>query len=138
MQTGLQAAIKVFKDMHRKLFSDFHRKRYLNYCICRQAIPLIKAAKYALKNEMTGLYGYVSYTPQKDVFYVRSWDIRAAITQLEISPTSERICEIISRKTTNRKLRTKSDEKIIDELVKLYYEYALISFHYVYLNNLMR
>ena len=130
MQTGLKAAIMAFEGMHKKLLDGIHRKKYLNYCILARAKSLIKAAKHVLNNEMTGLYGYVSYTPQKDIFYVRSFDIRAAISRLEMIPTSERICEIINKETT--------DNKIIDELVKLYYEYALISFHYVYLNNLMR
>ena len=130
MQTGLQAAITAFEGMHRKLFSEFHRKKYQNYCILARGKFLIEEAKYALNNEMTVLYGYVNYTPQKDLFYMRSWDIRAAISQLEMTPSTELICEIINKETT--------DNKIIDELVKLYYEYALISFHHVYLNNLMR
>ena len=128
MQTGLQAAIISFECMHKKLLEGIHRKKYRNYCILAQGTRLIKETKHVLNNEMTGLYGYVSHTPQKDIFYVRSWDIRAAISRLELTPDIERICEIISRETT--------DNKIIDELVKLYYEYALISFHYVYLNNL--
>ena len=138
MQTGLQAAITAFECMNRKLLEDIHRKKYLNYCIYNHAKRLIMEAKHACNNEMTGLYGHVSYTPQKDLFYVRSWDIRTAILELEVTPNMDRICEIINKETTDRKLRTKSDNKIIDELVKLYYEYTLISFHYVYLNNLMR
>ena len=98
MQAGLQAAITAFKGMHRKLFSEFQRKKYLNYCINRQAIPLFKAAKYALKTKMTGLYRQVSNTTQKEIFFVHSCDIRAAILQLEISPHTERICEIINKK----------------------------------------
>ena len=125
MQTGLEAAIIAFEGMHKKLLDGIHRKKYRNYCILAQGKRLIKEAKHALNNEMIGLCGYVSHTPQKNLFYVRSWDIRAAISRLEMAPTIERICEIISRKTT--------DNKIIDDLVKLYYEYALISFHHVYL-----
>ena len=128
MQTGLNSAIIAFEGMHKKLLEGIHRKRYLNYCVFTHAKFLINAAKYALNNKMIGLYGYISYTPQKDIFYVRSWDIRAAISRLEMTPSIERICEIISRETT--------DNKIIDDLVKLYYEYALISFHHVYLGNL--
>ena len=128
MQTGLGTAIVAFKGMHKKLLESIHRKKYRNYYILAQGGRLINEAKHALNNEMIGLYGYVSHTPQKDVFYVRTWDIRASISMLAMTPTSERICEIISRETT--------DNKIIDELVKLYYEYALISFHHVYLTNL--
>ena len=128
MQTGLKDAIIAFEGMNEKLLKSIHRKRYLNYCILAQGKRLIKEAKHALNNEMIGLCGYVSHTPQKDIFYVRSWDIRAAISRLAMTPSIKRICEIISRETTN--------DKIIDELVKLYYEYSLISFHYVYLNNL--
>ena len=128
MQTGLQAAITAFEGMNKKLLEGIHRKKYLNYCILVRGKFLIKSAKHLLNNEMTGLFGHVSYTPQKEDFYVRSWDIRAAISRLEMTPTSEWICEKIRRKTT--------DDKIIDELVKLYYEYTLISFHHVYLNNL--
>ena len=128
MQTGLGAAIIAFEGMHKKLLDGIYRKKYRNYYILAQGTRLIKEAKHALNNEMMGLYGYVSYTPQKNVFYVRTWDIRAAISRLAMTPDIERICEIISRETT--------DNKIIDELVKLYYEYTLISFHYVYLGNL--
>ena len=129
MQTGLEAAIVAFEGMHKKLLDGIHRKKYRNYCILGQGGRLIKEAKHALNNEMIGLCGYVSHTPQKDIFYVRSWDIRAAISRLAMIPDIKRICEIISRETT--------DNKIIDELVKLYYEYALISFHHVYLVNLI-
>ena len=128
MQTGLKSAIIAFEGMNKKLLEGIYRKRYLNYCILAWAKYLIKAAKHALNNEMTGLYGHVSYTPQKDLFYVQSWDIRSAISRLEMTPDIEWICGIISRETT--------EDKIIDELVKLYYEYALISFHHLYLNNL--
>ena len=128
MQTGLGAAIIAFEGMHKKLLDGIHRKKYRNYYILAHGTRLIKEAKHALNNEMIGLYGYVSHTPQKDIFYVRSWDIRAAISRLEMTPDIERICEIISRETT--------DNKIIDDLVKLYYEYALISVHHVYLTNL--
>ena len=128
MQTGLQSAIIAFEGMNKKLSEGIHRKKYRYYCILAQKRRLIMGAKHALNNEMIGLYGYVSHTPQKDLFYVRSWNISAAILSLEMSPSIERICEIISREMT--------EDKIIDELVKLYYEYALISFHHVYLNNL--
>ena len=128
MQTGLSAAIIAFEGTHKKLLDGIHRRKYRNYYILAQGGHLIKEAKYALNNEMTELYGHVSHTPQKDLFYVCSWDIRAAIYRLELAPNIKRICEIISRETT--------DNKIIDELVKLYYEYALISFHHVYLSNL--
>ena len=128
MQTGLQAAIIAFEGIHKKLLEGIYRKKYLKYCIRERAKRLIEAVKYALNNEMTGLYGYVSYTPQKDRFYIRLLDIRAMFSQLEMTPSTDLICEIINKEIT--------DNKIIDELIKLYDEYKLRSFHYVYLNNL--
>ena len=107
MQTGLSAAVTAFEGMNKKLLEGICRKKYLNYCKLARGKRLIKEAKHALNNEMRGLYGYVSHTPQKDLFYVKSWDIRAAISRLEMAPNIERLCEIISKETT--------EDEIIDE-----------------------
>ena len=127
MQGGLQAAIIAFEGMHKKLLGGIHREKYMNYCRGKHLNNLIMTAKWATQPGISGLANYVSYTPGKDNFYTRCWEMVGQIEMLEITPPETLTREIISKKPIG--------EETIDELLKLYYEYKLRSFHHVYLRS---
>ena len=127
MQTGLVAAITAFEGLHKKLLGGIHSEKYRNYCGGKHLNSLMMAAKRAAQPGIIGLANYVSYTPGKDNFYMRAWEVVGQIEALAISPPREHARKIIKEKP--------ADEKTIDELIKLYYEYKLISFHHAYLTG---
>ena len=73
MQEGLNSAIIAFEGMHKKLLGGLHRERYREYCQGKYLKLLMMAAKRT-ESGAKGLANYVSYTPEKDNFYMRAWE----------------------------------------------------------------
>ena len=131
MQTGLQAAIFAFENLHKKLLSGIYKDDYLKYCEDRRIKAVLFYAIRCWRTEKFSLWGdHKVDTPQEGDFYMRAWEIEGWISMLEVRPSKLTTRKIISKKPIS--------VETINKLLKLYYEYKLISLHYVYLNNLTR
>ena len=133
MQTGLQAAITAFEGLHNKFLRGIHKEKYLNYCENKDIKLLIKSAKHSLASEIPRTWLYrrdgtrMDLTSQEKETYIGIWEIEGWLNMLELPPPKELAREIISKKPVG--------EETINELLKLYYECKLISFHHVYLRS---
>ena len=136
MQTGLEATITAFENLHNKLLGGIHKEKYLNYCKNNDVDDMLADAKHRLTVEATGEYRLIRcgeftyYIPRREEFLMEISTITEDFNELSIQPSKEVVDMIID-------IEPVGDEMVI-KLLKLYYEYALVSFHYVYLNNLMR
>ena len=128
MQTGLQAAIFAFENFHKKLLNSIYREDYLKYCEEQKIKAVLLYATRGWRTEKFSLWGgHKVDTSQEGAFYMRVWEIEGWISMLEVRPSKLTTRKIISKKPIS--------EEAINKLLKLYYEYKLISLHHVYLTK---
>ena len=136
MQTGLKSTIIAFEGMHKKLLEGIHGEKYRNYCENKDVDDMLIDAKHSLTAEATGEYRLIRcgertyYIPRREELRIEIMTIKEDFNELTIKPSEEVVDLIIDAEH--------DEDKLINKLLVLYYEYALISFHHVYLGNLTR